>query len=677
MKQPKHTKPRITPRRLLVLSIVLLGVALGAAFAVGFPGKSNADEQIATTTVESGSLTVSVSGSGTVEAELSLDMPFETSGQVETVLVSEGDEVEDGQTLATLETRELELALADAEANLLSAQAQLEEVWPGGSSSATEQDMDDARANGNVATSDIVVARASIESAQAQLNQQSINTQADIAAAESRLREAQATLDDLLDGPEPDELSTAQRTYNQALIQYNSAQTSLEETRNRLSREKTQAHQFMEQATLDVQTAQSDYSAAYWRYQSVANDDVVPATTDMEVRNPNTLTDYGELTEAETFKQAELKLQNAEASLESSRVAYDNARQAEITGVQQAEQDVENALAILEDAQVQLEVTQAGATNTELTQAREAVNQAHIELNRLRSVSGAESVQSEASLTQAVAQLEEVQTSTETDLRIKQVAVVQAENDLERARINLEEAELAAPFAGVVTFVDVTPGSVVGESSTVFTLIDRDPLHVDLTLNENDVTQVAVGQQVTLSIGELPDWEAEGTVTYVAPVAEEDTDVVTYLVRVSFPDTDERVKVGMTADLEIVTASADNVLLVPNTALISPGDLQQMPSVGQQTNDQQMSADARQMPSGDRQIVLVMEPGAETPRPVTVETGLTDGSFTEITVGLEKGATIVAQPAAQGGGQQSESNGPGFLSGPPSGGRPGGGGPPR
>jgi len=257
------------------------------------------------------------------------------------------------------------------------------------------------------------------------------------------------------------------------------------------------------------------------------------------------------------------------------------------------------------------------------------------------------------------------------------VAVVQAENDLERARINLEEAELAAPFAGVVTFVDVTPGSVVGESSTVFTLIDRDPLHVDLTLNENDVTQVAVGQQVTLSIGELPDWEAEGTVTYVAPVAEEDTDVVTYLVRVSFPDTDERVKVGMTADLEIVTASADNVLLVPNTALISPGDLQQMPSVGQQTNDQQMSADARQMPSGDRQIVLVMEPGAETPRPVTVETGLTDGSFTEITVGLEKGATIVAQPAAQGGGQQSESNGPGFLSGPPSGGRPGGGGPPR
>ena len=71
-------------------------------------------------------------------------------------------------------------------------------------------------------------------------------------------------------------------------------------------------------------------------------------------------------------------------------------------------------------------------------------------------------------------------------------------------------------------------------------------MHVDLKLSENDVAKVQLGQPVTLTIDALKDWKASGSVSYIAPSAENSNDVVTYRVRVDFPDDDARVKVGMT-----------------------------------------------------------------------------------------------------------------------------------
>ena len=95
--------------------------------------------------------------------------------------------------------------------------------------------------------------------------------------------------------------------------------------------------------------------------------------------------------------------------------------------------------------------------------------------------------------------------------------------------------------------------------------------------------------------------------SYIAPAADNNNGVVTYAVRVSFPDNDPKVKVGMTADLKIVTAVKDNVLLVPNTALLPKG-----------------SGRVVQVPAQDAQ-------GEPTTREVEVQTGLTDGTQTEIT----------------------------------------------
>jgi multidrug efflux pump subunit AcrA (membrane-fusion protein) len=94
---------------------------------------------------------------------------------------------------------------------------------------------------------------------------------------------------------------------------------------------------------------------------------------------------------------------------------------------------------------------------------------------------------------------------------------------------------------------------------------------------------------------------------------------VTYAVRVSFPDTDTRVKVGMTANLSITTAKKDNVLLVPNTALL---------------------------PKGAGHTVQVLGADGITTTEVEVQTDLSDGTNTEITSGLKAGDKVVANPNA-------------------------------
>ncbi len=236
-------------------------------------------------------------------------------------------------------------------------------------------------------------------------------------------------------------------------------------------------------------------------------------------------------------------------------------------------------------------------------------------------------------LQSALAQLEQAKTNlakltasaTETDLAIQKAAVVQAEQTLKQAEMKAEGAVLKAPFAGIVTMVNILPGSQVAAGTTVATLIDRSTLHVDLRVNENDVVRVQTGHPVSLTIDSLSDWQVQGKVSYVAPASEVVNGVVTYAVRVSFPDTDPRVKVGMTTNLSIETARRENVLLVPNSALL---------------------------PKGVGRVVQFPSTDGKEPRQVDVEIGLTDGVQTEIKSGVNEGDRILGapQPRRPGGG---------------------------
>ena len=446
--------------RWLWVGVVLLICAGGAVFTFIRFGNATAAPTQDTVVVTRGTLVSSILGSGAIAPQQSLNLAFLTGGLVTQVLVKPGDTVSQGQTLAKLDDRALQIQVTNAQAGLDSAKARLQQI------------------------------------------QQGTARPEDIAAAQAAVKSAQAASD------------AALQSAGTASSQIQALKAALEK------------------ATVALQRAQADYDRIGWR------------------------SDAGTLPQAQALQDATIDYQQAQANYDALNrtIGTNNASQ------------VESAAATLEQAKANLAKLTAPALDT--------------------------------------------------DLAIQQANVTQAQQALAQAQLNLEAATLKAPFSGIVTDVNITPGSQVGAGVVAMGLIDRSTLHVDLKLNENDAVRVQVSLPVTLTIDSLTNWHVQGQVTSVAPAANVINGVVTYAVRVEFGTADPRVKVGMTTNLNIVIARKDNVLLVPNSALL---------------------------PQGAGHAVQVLGAKGQI-QEVTVQAGLTDGVQTEILDGLKEGDRIIATP---------------------------------
>jgi len=575
-----NTKPA-QRGRWIAAGIAVIVLAIIAALVVTRPAGQPAGAATATTNIVRGGITATVAGTGTIAAEQSLDLSFSINGTVTEVLVSEGETVRVGQLLARLDTRDLQLQVDSATASLESARAQLEQ-----------------RQGGNATPEQLAASQASVASAEASLAKARTNniTAADIAESEAQLRSAQSQLDDLKAGPKADTLASAQASYDQAAA-------TLDSQRKSLAVAKERARSEMEQTANTLRDSQDEYSRIYWdnrRLESLPGD-LPQSNIDQEAA-------------------AERAVATNEESLRQKQLAYEQAQADEITGLQSAESQ-------LRDADQKLKTTREGATQAEIVQAQASVDQARASLAKLRQGGTAADIAvAQASVDQARANLaEQTAPATGSDLRIQAASVAQAEQSLAQAKLQLEQATLTAPFDGVVSGVSIVPGSVVNGTAAV-SLIDRDPLHVDLKLSENDVAKVALGMPVRLTVDALRGTNLTGTVSYIAPSAETDSGVVTYKVRVNLDAPGEAVRVGMTANLDIVYAQKDGALLVPTSALLPKG-----------------AGYAVQVPGADGQ-----------PQELDVTVGLSDGINSEILSGLSAGQAIIADPGRseqpQGGG---------------------------
>jgi HlyD family secretion protein len=599
----------------------MVGLALSAC-ASAAPQNSAASE---TTTVQRGTLRISVSSSGTVQPAQSADLSFGTTGTVEKVLISEGQTVKRGQELASLDPRDLNQQVLQSEANLKTAQARLEQARSG---NATEQDLaaqqaalksaqaqlDKARTGnttkadiasaaaavrnaqagltrartGNITQADIANAEAAVRSAEASLQRAKTGniTQADIANAEAAVRAAEAQLAAAQRGPSPDQVSSAQSRLTQA-------QQSYEKTAAAASANKTSAQQSMEQAADSVRLAQNAYSQAFWENQQ-AQDGIDPKTGQRFINE--SAEDVAQQQYADALRNAELQLSQAESRLEQAKVAYENAKQQEINDVASAQAQVDDARTQLDEllkgpkdtsvAQAQAQVDQAraqlqklrqGGTAADIAAARAQVDQAQAQLQKLRQGgSPSDIAQAQAQVEQSQAQLDKLSAgSSESDISIAEANVSQAEAQLRSAKLNRDKAVLKAPFDGVVTVVNISIGdsaTTTGTTGAPITVVDTSKLHLNVNVSERDVAQLRKGQQAQVVIDALGSEVITGTLSYVAPAATVVQNVTTYLVRIDLPKENEAIRVGMNASVEIATQEKANVLIIPASAIRSVGN---------------------------------------------------------------------------------------------------------
>jgi HlyD family secretion protein len=232
----------------------------------------------------------------------------------------------------------------------------------------------------------------------------------------------------------------------------------------------------------------------------------------------------------------------------------------------------------------------------------------------------------QADLIAARARMEELTTrklSLETrrqDITIAEAQVTTDELSLSDARQRLADTTVNAPMDAVVTSSNVQIGQIissgisnVGGGTTVLTLADLSRIFVLASVDESDIGKVEVGQKAMITADAFKDRRFSGEVVRVATKGKVVSNVVTFEVKIEVKSRGRaRLKPEMTANIEIIAADKDEVVLVPVQAV---------------------SRRRRE------RFVTLQLPGGKTEER-TVKTGISDGELMEITEGLEGGEKL-------------------------------------
>jgi HlyD family secretion protein len=230
-------------------------------------------------------------------------------------------------------------------------------------------------------------------------------------------------------------------------------------------------------------------------------------------------------------------------------------------------------------------------------------------------------------------------------------AVAQAQATLDTQQTDLAKASIRSPIDGVVLVRAVEPGQTVAASlqaPVLFTLAeDLARMELLVSVDEADVGQVREGQQARFGVDAWPDRSFSARVEQVRFGAQTLEGVVTYQAVLRVDNPELLLRPGMTATAEIVVQELHGALLVPNAALRYTPPQQDEPArggllrallPGRRGARGPRSSPAE--PPGREQSVWRAVRGES--REVIVETGATDGTWTEIRSGeLDEGAELI------------------------------------
>lgn len=430
----------------------------------------------------------------------------------------------------------------------------------------------------------LAVAQLNLKSAQAKrdaMAEADNMTAADIgvAQAELNLQTAQESLDDLLNWePDGDEIALAEAQLAAAQASLSSANGQA--ASNSYSRQVQEIN--LEQARRALAEAQEAWNVAYdegrdWETQY--HEPVCSGQANC-ASNSQTFADRI-LRERESADSNLLRAQEnltiAEANFNGSIASQSNS--------------TANAQTTVLSAQQALDRAQTGPTEDEI-----------------RAV--------ERQLEQAKLQLASAKINRSTDAVNTDTAIEQALLNVQKAEIELENTVLRSPINGTILSVAGHVGERIG-SGVFVTVANLDQPLVEIFIDETDLDKIAVGNDVTVEFDALPDLTFDGEIITIDPTLSDSGGLTAIRGVVQLDESDDLPAVmplGGNASVEVIGASATNVLMVPIESL-------------------------REISEDSFGIFVVPAEGAE-PEFRIVEVGLQDFTFAEIISGLELGETV-------------------------------------
>ncbi|MDP9265819.1 MAG: biotin/lipoyl-binding protein [Chloroflexota bacterium] len=619
------------PGRLLILAVVALVAA--TAVVSGRFSTTAPTAELRTAPVTRSSVTQTVAVSGSVNAAGQVRLNFKSAGRLAEVYVNVGSQVIAGQALARLDLTDLQNALAQAQANLIAAQAKYDQATAGAAPediaiaqqavaharrsldetqkttqndlAAAQQTLQKVKTNYQAATANFANfawgARQDVASYQsalggplsqiaAALNELSVMSQTtDVKAAALSLNQAQAALTNAA--------SNSGGVLSSALTDYAAAQATLVAVTDAFDAAVSNGED-TSGMSVAFQTAQAAYTAAATRLSSAV--DAVA-------------TQLAAAQAAVTSAQNSLNTVASRADLGLDQVRTElGALQLKLTGQQQL------------SAAIKSKITQGGSALTPIadtvsgtyvaTQQSVAATQEKGASSIMSAQNSVESAQASLAKTAAPPKSSDI-TSAYASLLAQQTAV-------DAAQSNIDNATLRAPIPGLVAQVNAQPGESVasgGVANPFILIANTTSMALHGTVGEADVAKMTLGQVATVTVDAVgTDARMTGKVTGLDPIATIQQGVPVYGIDVTIDVPAKNVRPGMTGTANVILASKQGVLTVPNLAIRS---------------------------GSGRRFVQVLRDGQAEDTDVTF--GISNDTATEVTAGLQDGDQVVLpQPRA-------------------------------
>jgi HlyD family secretion protein len=232
---------------------------------------------------------------------------------------------------------------------------------------------------------------------------------------------------------------------------------------------------------------------------------------------------------------------------------------------------------------------------------------------------------------------------SESQVNAIRFQIKQAEANLKSTLDNLSKTVFNAPISGMITSLRVEEGetAIIGTMNnpgTVLMIIaDLSVMEVEVEVDETDVVGVKLGQEANIRVDAFPETVFKGKVTEIGSSALQKVtggattqEAKDFKVVVTLENPSQKLKPGLSASADIITAQKKNVLAVPVSALV--------------LRDRPAAAGDRPDAKKEEEGIFMVE--SSRVKFQTVEKGISGGMNIEITSGLKENQEIVTGPYA-------------------------------
>ena len=225
-----------------------------------------------------------------------------------------------------------------------------------------------------------------------------------------------------------------------------------------------------------------------------------------------------------------------------------------------------------------------------------------------------------------------VLTSDDLDDQVQsaQDSLRNAQISYEKQTEQLEDYTVTAPITGTIVDKNYNAGETSEANQVLCSIYDLSYLTMTLSVDELDISNIAVGQTVTITADAVEDRTYTGTVTKVSVAGTSSGSATTYPVTIRIDDTDGLLP-GMSVDATIELSAAQDVLAIPSAAL-------------NRGNTVLVTAGSPSAANGT--LVEATTEDGEDYYSVEVTTGVIGDSYIEIVSGLQEGDTVVYIPTS-------------------------------